>query len=35
MAITSELEDSLEVNHITERNKKMGNKIKPKCQTKL
>ena len=35
MAITSELEDSLEVNQITDRNKNIGNNIKPKCQIKL
>nr|AOE08510.1 hypothetical protein [uncultured bacterium] len=35
IAITSELEDSFEVNQMTDRNKNMGNKIKPKCQIKL
>jgi hypothetical protein len=35
MAITSELEDSFEVNQMTDRNKNIGNKIKPKCQIKL
>ena len=35
IAITSVFAESFEVNHITDRNKKIGNSINPKCQMKL